>query len=140
MAAVVAQVGGVGGGEFVYAQPQVQQQAGGCGGAQAGGPGVGVGGGEERAGLGAVEPDGGGVVGVDAGAADRGGGVRGEEVVGDEVVVELVSAESRRAVLEAAAPWSSRWRTQRSTCTRRAASTSTWSLCSQWSQAVRSRA
>ena len=76
--AVVAEVGDVGGGEFVDAQPEVQQEPGGGRGAQPGRAGVGVGGGDERARLVAIEPDGGGVVGVDGRAADRGGRVGGD--------------------------------------------------------------
>ena len=88
VATVVAEVGDIGSGELVDAQPEVQQQPRGGRGAQPGRAEVGVGGGEERAGLVAVETDGGGVVGVDLRAAHRRGGVRGEQVVVDEVVVE----------------------------------------------------
>jgi hypothetical protein len=86
--AVVAEVGDVRGGELVDPQPEVQQQPRRGGGAQPGRAAVGVGGGEEGAGLVAVEPDGGGVVGIDRGTADRGSRVGREQVVLDEVAVE----------------------------------------------------
>lgn len=71
---VVAEVGDVGGGGFVDPQAVVDQQPDHGGVADSLGCVGGVGGGDQRPGLGPVQADGGGVVGVDDRAADSVGG------------------------------------------------------------------